>query len=183
MMLQINHRESHDVDIFLDDAQYLSFLDPQKQDLNFELAPSAYGGDGAHFLKIVFGEMGEIDFIVASSRTQRPTIEQKIEGVMTLLETVPEVIAKKITYRGSHIQPRDIFDIAAAAESRENDVKAALQPFKADVAVALATIQKLNPKFVRDSIATLQIQDGYKGLVDQTLERAVYFLRDRLRMG
>ncbi|WP_130220802.1 hypothetical protein [Bradyrhizobium genosp. SA-3] len=34
MMLQIAHRESHDVDIFLCDPQSLPFLDPQKQDFN-----------------------------------------------------------------------------------------------------------------------------------------------------
>lgn len=33
MMIQIGHRESHDVDIFLDDAQLLGFLDPSKSGL------------------------------------------------------------------------------------------------------------------------------------------------------
>jgi nucleotidyltransferase AbiEii toxin of type IV toxin-antitoxin system len=37
MMLQINHRESNDVDIFLRDAQLLSFLDPR----NFSTPGSA----------------------------------------------------------------------------------------------------------------------------------------------
>jgi len=32
MMLQIDHRESHDVDFFLRDPQLLPFLDPQKRD-------------------------------------------------------------------------------------------------------------------------------------------------------
>jgi Nucleotidyl transferase AbiEii toxin, Type IV TA system len=50
MMLQINHRESNDVDIFLSDAQFLSFLDPQKCDFDLEIQPSDYHGDGARFL-------------------------------------------------------------------------------------------------------------------------------------
>ncbi|WP_352570972.1 hypothetical protein [Mesorhizobium sp. M0074] len=29
MMIQINHRESHDVDIFLDDPQLLGFIDQE----------------------------------------------------------------------------------------------------------------------------------------------------------
>ena len=37
MMLQIDHRESHDVDFFLQDPQLLSFLDPQKHDFKFEI--------------------------------------------------------------------------------------------------------------------------------------------------
>jgi hypothetical protein len=40
MMVQIGHRESHDVDIFLPDAQLLPFLDPQKRDFDFEILPS-----------------------------------------------------------------------------------------------------------------------------------------------
>lgn len=35
MIIQIGHRESHDVDIFVDDGQILGFLDPAKFDLRF----------------------------------------------------------------------------------------------------------------------------------------------------
>jgi len=44
MMLQIDHRESHDVDIFLFDPQLLPFLDPQKHDFTFEIRPTDYKG-------------------------------------------------------------------------------------------------------------------------------------------
>jgi hypothetical protein len=54
MMLQIDHRESNDVDIFLQDAQLLPFLDPQKRDFDFESPPSDYNGDGSGFLKLGF---------------------------------------------------------------------------------------------------------------------------------
>ena len=64
MMLQIGHRESHDVDIFLRDPQLLPFLDPEKQDFDFEIRPSDYGGDGTGFLKLAF-EIGEL---ILSSR-------------------------------------------------------------------------------------------------------------------
>jgi len=74
MMLQINHRESNDVDIFLPDAQLLSFLDPQKRDFDFEIRPSDYNGDGSRFLKLGF-EIGEIDFIVARALTSSPTTQ------------------------------------------------------------------------------------------------------------
>jgi len=50
MMLQIDHRESRDVDIFLQDAQQLPFLDPQKRDFEFEIQPAAYEGDGTRVL-------------------------------------------------------------------------------------------------------------------------------------
>lgn len=51
MMLQIDHRESRDVDIFLRDPQLLSFLDPQKRDFKFDIVPDERGGDGSTFIK------------------------------------------------------------------------------------------------------------------------------------
>lgn len=46
MMIQIGHRESHDIDIFLDDPQLLGFIDPARSHLHFETMPSDYLGDG-----------------------------------------------------------------------------------------------------------------------------------------
>lgn len=60
MMLQIGHRESHDIDIFLDDAQYLGLLNPDKNDFKFETEPSAYNGDGSSFQKFSFEDIGEV---------------------------------------------------------------------------------------------------------------------------
>ncbi len=115
MMLQIDHRESHDVDIFLDDPQLLPFLDPKLHDFEFETKPSDYSGDGSSFLKLAFDDIGEIDFIVGPALTQMPTTRQVVEGEEVALETVAEIVTKKIHHRGSHIRPRDIFDVAAAA--------------------------------------------------------------------
>lgn len=95
MMLQIDHRESNDVDIFLQDPQLLSFLDPQKRDFKFEMRPADYQGDGARFLKLAFQDIGEIDFIVSQSKTVTPTVQRDIEGELTQLETLPEIITKR----------------------------------------------------------------------------------------
>lgn len=121
MMLQIDHRISHDIDIFLPDPQALPFLDPQKHDFIFEIRPVDYTGDGARLLKLGFG-FGEIDFIVAPSLTSFPTTQATIGGEAVLLETIPEIIAKKIYHRGDRIAPRDIFDIAAAGEKHAESI-------------------------------------------------------------
>src|SRR5262249_4469627 len=116
MMLQIDHRESDDVDIFLTDPQLLPLLDPQRHDFQFEIRPFDYKGDGARFLKLGFDKIGEIDFIVGAALTTMPTIEHTVLGETVLLDSIPEIITKKIHYRGARINPRDIFDIAAAGE-------------------------------------------------------------------
>ena|ERR1700722_1215916 len=89
-MLRIDHRESHDVDIFLSDPQLLPFLDPQKRDFQFEIRPADNEGDGSSFQKFVFKDVGEIDFIVGHAMTPSPTTQATIEGEATLLETMPE---------------------------------------------------------------------------------------------
>jgi hypothetical protein len=126
MMLQIDHRESHDVDIFLDDYQLLPYLDLGKQDFKFAIAPSDYHGDGTGFQKIVFDGIGEIDFIVCGPLTDKPEFQRIIEGREILVETVPEIICKKVFHRGTQIRPRDIFDIAAACRTQRREVVAAL---------------------------------------------------------
>lgn len=117
MMIQIGHRESHDVDIFLDDPQLLGFIGPSKSQLSFKMVPAAYYGDGMRFQKFAFESLGEIDFIVAGALTRIPFEKREVEGRSAWLETIPEIIAKKVYYRGADAKPRDIFDIAAAARS------------------------------------------------------------------
>ncbi len=61
-MIQIGHRESHDIDIFLDDPQLLGFIDPSRSHLHFETMPTGYLGDGLRFQKFALGGIGAIDY-------------------------------------------------------------------------------------------------------------------------
>ncbi|MGE3780826.1 MAG: hypothetical protein AB7F89_26795 [Pirellulaceae bacterium] len=54
MMIQIGHRQSNDVDIFLIDPQLLGFIDPPSSRLRFDVAPSDYQRDGLRFQKFAF---------------------------------------------------------------------------------------------------------------------------------
>jgi hypothetical protein len=172
MMIQIDHRESHDVDIFVSDPQFLQFLNPETQDFEFEIMPSAYEGDGSRFRKFSFLGIGEIDFIAVPNLTNSPTIEMELEGSPILLETVPEIIAKKVYYRGGSIKPRDIFDIAAASRICKEKLVEALRHFPAETNQALAALEKLNPKFVVGANSELMIKDGFIGLLDSALDDA-----------
>jgi Nucleotidyl transferase AbiEii toxin, Type IV TA system len=172
MMLQIEHRDSDDVDIFLSDAQLLPLLDPAKNDFEFEVRPDEYGGDGTRTLKLAFAGLGEIDFIVAGALTSSPTTQADVEGELVFLETIPEIVTKKIYHRGASIMPRDIFDIAAACEHQEASVVAELRSYAAEVKQTLAAMEKLNPSFVNGTIAELAIRDQYKTVAETALERA-----------
>jgi Nucleotidyl transferase AbiEii toxin, Type IV TA system len=177
MMLQIDHRESHDVDIFLPDPQLLPFLDPKLHDFEFEIRPSDYQGDGARFLKLAFDGIGEIDFIVGTSMTTPSVTKKTIEGEQVDLETIAEIITKKVHYRGANITPRDIFDIAAAASRDRDAVIAALSQYRDDVARTLAAIDRLKPDFVNAAISGLAIKDKFRPLAGAALDEATKLLR------
>lgn len=176
MMLQIDHRISHDIDIFLPDPQVLPYLDPQKHEFNFEIGLADYEGDGARLLKLGFG-FGEIDFIVAPSLTSSPSTQAAVEGEMVFLETIPEIIAKKVYHRGNSITPRDIFDIAAGGEKHAESIIRELASYRDSVASTLAAIDKLKPDFVNAAINQLSIKNPYKLIANTALEKT----RDLLR--
>jgi hypothetical protein len=150
MMLQIDHRESDDIDIFLPDAQFLAFLDPK---------------------------LREIDFIVGHALTATPTTKRWIETEDVDLETTSEIIAKKIHYRGASIKPRDIFDIAAAAKHDRDPIVSALKAYKGDVTRTLLAIDRLNPNFVSATIAELAIKDQFRPIADTAIDDAKELLR------
>ena len=178
MMIQIDHRESHDIDLFLDDPQLLPYVEATVSERQFTLGDATYNGDGAGHLKIAFEGIGEIDFIVTGHVTEAPTSNQTIEGRAVALETVPEIIAKKVRYRGSRIQPRDIFDIAAAAATNDAaDVIAALALIPDYVRETISRIDVLSRDYVSSSIAQLALRAQNQHLVESAYDDALGLLR------
>jgi hypothetical protein len=123
-------------------------------------------------LKLAFKDIGQIDFIVGSSMTPSPTTQRTIEGETVELENLSEIITKKVYHRGSNIRPRDIFDIAAAAESHADAIVEALRSYRDEVARTLITLDKLNPDFVNRAIADMAIKGPYKSIATTAIERA-----------
>ena len=177
LMLQINHRESHDVDIFIPDPQLLAFLDPEKQDFQFEIQPDGCIGDGARSLRLAFENTGQIDFIVAAMLTSSPAKPTAIEGETVLLETIPEIITKKIFYRGENMTPRDVFDIAAAGERYLDSIIPELRQYREQVIRALRTIDRIHVDFMNRAIAELAIKEPYKEIAKAAIQKSKGILR------
>jgi hypothetical protein len=172
MMLRIDHRESNDIDIFLDDPQLIQFLDPEKRDFQFVIRPDDCRSDGARSLKLAFNDIGQIDFIVAVALAHSPVTEANVDGRIVLLETIPEIITKKVYHRASSIQPRDIFDIGAAAEENAELLIESLRKYPNHAKQALATINRLNPEFVNHAIRQLAIKEKFKDVAHSAIEKA-----------
>lgn len=181
LMLQIGHRDSHDIDIFVSDPQYLPYLNPTIQEYDLDLEPSSYEGDGTRALKIIFDAVGEIDFISCAAVTDAPTENTEVRGRFVAREVPSEILGKKLVFRGSALQPRDMFDIAAAAQVLgEEKVITDLSKFDDAARTALKVVQKMNPDFAAAIMGHLMPCEGFEqlhkhahGITRQILESAI----------
>jgi hypothetical protein len=110
LMLALNHRISHDIDLFIRDPQWIGYLTPRLND-RFETGLQSYS-ENAVALKLKYSQ-GEIDFIVGMSLLGLP--DEHAPETSFALEPVAEVLAKKLFYRGWALTPRDLFDWWAIA--------------------------------------------------------------------
>jgi len=169
LMLQIDHRESHDIDLFLDDPQVLPFLNPETQAIKLSRAPDSYQA-GTDVLKLAYSDLGEIDFICCEGIITDPTQTTDVRGHAVALETPAEIIAKKVFYRGWSFQPRDMFDLAAVAEHCGADyvIDAIAQCGAEKCEIALAVIDKTNPSYVEGIIEQLMLRETTRDLVSKS---------------
>jgi len=156
-MLQIDHRESHDIDLFVDDPQLMPFFNAVTQDFTLPLRPNSYISDGTQSLKMVFDGIGQIDVICCGWLTDDFATTCKVNGRQILLENSSEIIAKKIFHRGGNLQPRDMFDIAAVRQVYGDEyVINALSTFPQKVGLAQGVAEKLSPESAQGVLQKFQ---------------------------
>ena len=174
LMLQIDHRESHDIDLFVDDPQLMPFLNPETQDFALDLHPSSYASDGTQSLKIVFDEVGEIDVICRGWLTDDYASTTEVNGHQILLENPGEIIAKKVFHRGWNLQPRDMFDIAAVQKVFGDDyVVNALSAFPQEVGLAKNVAEKMSPALAQAVLSGLTVHEGFSDLTTTAQASAI----------
>ena len=164
LMRRHRHRLSNDVDIFIDDPQFLGYLTPRLSPVA-EALTTDYAED-ANYVKLRFPE-GEVDFVVSAPLTSTPTYTEEILGAPFLVEYSGEIIAKKVWHRGAEFTARDIFDFAMVAE-REPDALSELAPVlrsrRDDI---LARVQR-HREFLRESFQELAVLE-YRRSFDECL--------------
>ena len=109
LMLQLGHRRSKDIDIFVNYVEALPLLSPRLNSRADALAHDYI--EAQNFVKLNLPQ-GTIDFIVAPHLTSDPWHQTDIRGRTVLLETPWEIVIKKLFFRTSTLQVRDVFDAA-----------------------------------------------------------------------
>lgn len=171
LMLQIGHRTSYDVDIFFDDPRLFGYLKRAISETHFTLQPTGAMDDGARFIKVSFGEFGEVDFIFSVQLLSKSKTQFNFEGKMILIDTCEEIILKKIFYRGGSIQPRDIFDIACVVEFIGfNEVLECIRQAGEKSKVALAALLRQDPDYYLKVVRELDIDERYIGIRENGYE-------------
>ena len=113
LMRRHQHRFSKDVDIFINDPQFLGFLSPRLSPTAESLTADYL--EDHNFVKLFFPE-GEIDFVAAPPLTPEPAHVETLFDRGILVETSAEIVAKKVWHRGFEFTARDIFDLSMVAE-------------------------------------------------------------------
>ncbi len=109
------HRMSFDIDIFVNDVQYFSYLSPKWFIDDSEVFKSNYA-ESATNIKLTTKNDIKVDFIVSPNLTNiKPSKNDKLDlGFDFYVDSIEEIISKKIRYRKEMNLTRDIFDIALA---------------------------------------------------------------------
>ncbi len=135
LAIDIEHRIGYDIDAIMDSARIIKQLVPVNntitRDICWDAARQAanfqYSG---HSLKLVLTDVGEIDFLTSPSLVDGSTTEFSFNGHIIDRERPCEVIAKKICYRGTTFDSRDVFDLAGTFLVMPDELsEAARSPF------------------------------------------------------
>lgn len=165
LMLKHRHRFSKDIDIFIHDPQYLSYLTPRLNATAEEMTGDYI--EQGNFLKLLFKE-GEIDFVASAPLTSNPTQTERLLGRDVQTETSTEIIAKKVWHRGESFKARDIFDLSMVIEL-EPDALVPIQPILRDRrAAVLSRIASVDDQ-LRHDFQELDVLD-YTPSYDECIE-------------
>jgi hypothetical protein len=128
LMRRHHHRLSKDVDIFVNDPQFITYLTPRLNQTAESLTTNYV--EDHNFVKLAFPE-GEVDFVASAPLTAAPAKIETLFGTNFLVETSTEIVAKKVWHRGAEFTARDIFDLAMVVE-REPEAIQQIAPILRD---------------------------------------------------
>ncbi|MDR1461315.1 MAG: nucleotidyl transferase AbiEii/AbiGii toxin family protein [Campylobacteraceae bacterium] len=117
------HRKSYDVDIFATDLQVLDCIRPKYwlgESRYFK--PDDYIEDISNHIQFMTKDNIKVDVLVAQDFIDKPLKDtsKKLFKYDVYVESIEDIIAKKIVHRGSQNKSRDIADIAVALHRDKN---------------------------------------------------------------
>ncbi|ETD24220.1 nucleotidyl transferase AbiEii/AbiGii toxin family protein [Helicobacter macacae] len=164
-MYYLAHRRSFDIDLFVDDRQYLSFFSPKLWILENSKFNDSYT-ELAHHIGFSTKENIKID-ILASPFIEKALLDdsKSFFSQSVYIHSIEDIIANKIRFRKLDNKTRDIFDIVASIQKYPNLIDDLLEKEsinKNDIKDLKTAIQTLNYEKYHNDIEMMQPIQEYK---------------------
>ncbi|MEA1893470.1 MAG: nucleotidyl transferase AbiEii/AbiGii toxin family protein [Campylobacterota bacterium] len=183
-----NHRYSTDIDIFVHSKDDISMmLRPKEWDSVFLDKLNNLGYDGnckvyPVYTEIVIQDDYKIQFFSVEDKTQDPYKIVDLWGTKIQIESIQEIIAKKIYYRAHKGNARDLFDIAIAIHKNPlifSELQVQIEKFKE----LFETVSKIkeNQELSREYIWEIELMnpnENYSLLAVNTIAYLFVFLEN-----
>lgn len=183
-----NHRYSTDIDIFVHSKDDISMmLRPKEWDSVFLDKLNNLGYDGnckVHpvYTEIVIQDDYKIQFFSVEDKTKDPYKIVDLWGTKIQIESIQEIIAKKIYYRAHKGNARDLFDIAIAIHKNPlifSELQVQIEKFKE----LFETVSKIkeNQELSREYIWEIELMnpnENYSLLAVNTIAYLFVFLEN-----
>ena len=144
------HRFSTDIDIFIYGSEEnknlllpTNWSDTTKQNM----AEIGYNGDFKFqniYLEFTLDEYSKMQFFDVKAFTNNPFNLENLWGIKINIETIEEIIAKKIHYRCEKGNARDLFDIALAIHKKPDILNNIGKVKHSKINYLFETIEKIN---------------------------------------
>ena len=112
-LFYLQHRRSYELDIFVHDPQSFAFLSP-KWFIDHQPVFQAEYLEKADHISLATLTGVKVDLLLAPCLTDKPSTLRKVGRVDCYVESLEEIIAKKIRYRRAQVKARNIVDIGVA---------------------------------------------------------------------
>ncbi len=120
-MYYFQHRLSFDIDLFVNDAQYLGFFSPKLWIDDCSHFDSTRYIDQHNHIGVTNKDNIKIDILIDYASNEGYIDDsKKIFAFDIYIESLENIIAKKITFRKTDNKTRDIFDMAVALHNDSN---------------------------------------------------------------
>ncbi|MGL2647407.1 nucleotidyl transferase AbiEii/AbiGii toxin family protein [Helicobacter pylori] len=167
-MYYFQHRLSFDIDLFVNDAQCLGFFSPKLWIDNCSHFDSTRYIDQHNHIGVTNKDNIKIDVLVDYASNERYVDNsKKIFAFDIYIESLENIIAKKITFRKTDNKTRDIFDIAVALHNNNNlfdKLLSSQKITKQDLLTLQNSLQELDKKRYSIEIDMVEPISHYKDL-------------------
>ncbi len=120
------HRLSFDIDLFVTDVQVLNYLSPKHWIEETNLFNGEKYIDLSNHIRVLYKKNNiKVDILVSQDASKNYLIDasNSIFSVPVYIESIEDIIAKKIVYRRHDNLTRDIIDIAISIKHADNILK------------------------------------------------------------